>query len=337
MKENLSDLANMIDEDFDHATQNLLKEAGGRFQPDQPDDEIALIRGGYQRLIGELQNRKRELAMPENDRLVEMLAEATDLMGKVGNTKDFSLDARFFAATAQLGAERIRTEPTEGCEFTVENLMGLMRDIQFKTAATERPGETVASIGLKTWSALGREVRRSWRGALIIDHMLGPFSFEQRRQINPQDQDLNPRKRGERRQREVAPVVEAKALDEATIAEQREKLNETTKNVMQVHECLQDLGEAVPLFRFIIHPTKFDRSVENLFYVAFLISNGHARLYHDNKDEEIMLECVDDEEREEKGGSDMSTVKHQHIFTLTMTKWRQMIQRYQLRKPMIDL
>ena len=43
----------------------------------------------------------------------------------------------------------------------------------------------------------------------------------------------------------------------------------------QIERILQDLdGEPVNIFKFIINPNDFGQSVENLFYLSFLIRDG---------------------------------------------------------------
>ncbi len=68
--------------------------------------------------------------------------------------------------------------------------------------------------------------------------------------------------------------------------------NETTKNVAivstpfpkqihpdrppQLQKLLNDNPEPINLFKFIINPNDFAQSVENIFYLSFLIRDGHV-------------------------------------------------------------
>jgi hypothetical protein len=54
--------------------------------------------------------------------------------------------------------------------------------------------------------------------------------------------------------------------------------NETAANVLAVEGILSRIGEEVNLFRFVINPNDFAESVENIFYLSFLIRDGKCSL-----------------------------------------------------------
>ena len=57
--------------------------------------------------------------------------------------------------------------------------------------------------------------------------------------------------------------------------------DEELKAVMLKHNLADDSG--IPLFRFVVNPKSFGQTVENLFYVSFLIKDGSAGLGSDTK------------------------------------------------------
>jgi uncharacterized FlaG/YvyC family protein len=57
---------------------------------------------------------------------------------------------------------------------------------------------------------------------------------------------------------------------------------EVVKTIMDKHGIADDGG--VPLFRFCFNPTSFGQTVENLFYVSFLIRDGSAGISMDSDD-----------------------------------------------------
>lgn len=66
--------------------------------------------------------------------------------------------------------------------------------------------------------------------------------------------------------------------------------NETTKLVKKIYEKLEGIGgeEGVSLFKFAINPESFSDSVENLFYISFLVRDGKVSI-EDNQDGIPML------------------------------------------------
>ena len=82
--------------------------------------------------------------------------------------------------------------------------------------------------------------------------------------------------------------------------------NETSKNVIhvrdfsvsllmylnslaQVESVLDRQTEKINMFRLIINPESFGQSVENLFYLSFLIRDGKAALEFDEKTAEPVV------------------------------------------------
>jgi hypothetical protein len=64
-------------------------------------------------------------------------------------------------------------------------------------------------------------------------------------------------------------------LREEDIARQE---NETTKNVMQINSILEQLNRKVNLFELVINPESFGQTVENIFYLSFLVRDGKASI-----------------------------------------------------------
>jgi len=54
---------------------------------------------------------------------------------------------------------------------------------------------------------------------------------------------------------------------------------------------LEDEGAAINLFKFVVNPEDFAQSVENIFYLSFLIRDGKVAL--DNKEgEPVICACL---------------------------------------------
>ena len=69
--------------------------------------------------------------------------------------------------------------------------------------------------------------------------------------------------------------VESAQLTEDEI---RKSENETTKHVKHVYGCLKAANGPVNYFVFVTNPKSFSQTIENIFYVAFLVRDGRATL-----------------------------------------------------------
>lgn len=172
------------------------------------------------------------------------------------------------------------------------------------------------------WDLLGRKAVRRSRRAVTTDHLLGPL-------------EVSYNKRKVKRRREVdtsGPVAKPVVMrtDEVAVS-----ANETTAQVKEINKRLMQVGgrEGVNLFRFVINPHSFSDTVENLFYVSFLIRDGLAALDTENeKDEPMLFSC----ESATKEDHDNGVRRRQIVLELDMPVWRQLIEEYDIRTSMIE-
>lgn len=161
--------------------------------------------------------------------------------------------------------------------------------------------------------------------------------------------DLQPRekvvKTAMRRTREAdGPVVKPKVLDLKNKEENDEQnLNkETSDNVMKVYGILDGIG-SFPFYHFITDPTSFAKTVENLFYVSFLIRDNRARLFIPEmaaSTNELFIEAIVPEDEDEEGAEEareQTSEMHQMVFGMTEKLWHKNIERYNIVKPFISI
>ncbi|KAE8378596.1 Nse4 C-terminal-domain-containing protein [Aspergillus bertholletiae] len=105
---------------------------------------------------------------------------------------------------------------------------------------------------------------------------------------------------------------------------------EMVQEVMAKHHVADDGG--VPLFHFCINPRSFGQSVENLFYVSFLVRDGTVGIQVDSRELPTLhaAKPYAPNEAQKKG-----VQKHQAIFSLDFETWRDLIEVYDIKESII--
>ncbi|PYH98491.1 nuclear protein Qri2/Nse4 [Aspergillus ellipticus CBS 707.79] len=106
--------------------------------------------------------------------------------------------------------------------------------------------------------------------------------------------------------------------------------DEMVQDVMAKHNVADDGG--VPLFHFCINPNSFGQSVENLFYVSFLVRDGLVGISVDSRGLPTLHAAKPHapSEAQKKG-----VQKHQAIFTLDFETWQDLTQVYDIKESII--
>ncbi|EDU42537.1 conserved hypothetical protein [Pyrenophora tritici-repentis Pt-1C-BFP] len=97
--------------------------------------------------------------------------------------------------------------------------------------------------------------------------------------------------------------------------------------------AMTEQGEpAVSLLDFAINPKEFGQTVENLFYISFLVREGNAKIVKDEAGLPLLLPAQPrgvSEQRED------NVQKHQAVFSLDYPSWQMFIQAFDIRVPLI--
>ncbi|KAJ5099455.1 nuclear protein Qri2/Nse4 [Penicillium argentinense] len=208
------------------------------------------------------------------------------------------------------------------------------------------------------WDWLGRAACLPFSGRPAVSgFLLGPLSVEKRsrqfkersqhERIDPskaiQPQDLQQRDLGEQESfnlTEICSDINHRLAETITEREKEvdEKLNrlsgEPTPEVVQ--KVMDESGIAdnggIPFFSFCINPHSFGQSVENLFYVSFLVRDGNAGISTDSRGLPTLhsAQPYAPSEAVRRG-----IHKHQAIFHLDFDNWREIIDVFGIKECII--
>ncbi|CAK7242931.1 MAG: hypothetical protein STHCBS139747_004434 [Sporothrix thermara] len=135
-----------------------------------------------------------------------------------------------------------------------------------------------------------------------------------------------------------------------------------------VRQLLSQIGihsnGGVDLIRFAVNPLSFSQTVENLFYISFLVRDGRAGLTYDHTGLPSIfpteaedgggerVQAINGGRRRDGGGGERQrrrradadegndepedTQRHQMILSIDMAMWKQMIELFQIEEPMIE-
>ncbi|KAH9946583.1 Nse4 C-terminal-domain-containing protein [Amylocystis lapponica] len=291
------------------------------YDPDQDPEERRALRRDYRDLNKLAEDAQSNEFTP--DQLAENVRRADLLFDKVKGTSEATLDSQFLLRATQLGAAKARAMKSGAGAFDLDDFvarlvtfMGGRKSVQLNDDSDndddDDNGEPL------DWERIGRRALAKSRRVPVMDFMLGPLSIEQKKRNAAKRSKLEKNKNDEKKPQEITE-------DDITRSE-----NETTKNVATLERILETTGE-VNLFKFIINPDDFGQSVENLFYISFLIRDGKCVLETNKEAEPIVYLCAQPTEEDYSSG----LRKQQLIMEFDMATWRRAIEVFNITEPMI--
>jgi len=169
------------------------------------------------------------------------------------------------------------------------------------------------------WERIGRKALAKSRRVPIMDFMLGPLAVEQKKRAVAKRARFEKNKADERKPQE---------LREEDIARSE---NETTKHVIDIRNLLMEQNGPVNLFRFVINPSDFAQSVENMFYLSFLIRDGECALEIEEDGEPVIFIC----EQPQLSDYQEGLKKQQIVFEFDVKTWEEAIKVFNITEVII--
>lgn len=112
----------------------------------------------------------------------------------------------------------------------------------------------------------------------------------------------------------------AKGVDAFNKEYNDDMTEDDTQDLMRKHH-IADVEGGVPLFDFVVNPKSFGQTVENMFYVSFLIKEGTAGLEFDSRGMPV-LQAAEPKTLQER----QKLPRNQAVFTLDFEMWKEIIE-----------
>ncbi|TGO37420.1 hypothetical protein BHYA_0098g00440 [Botrytis hyacinthi] len=123
--------------------------------------------------------------------------------------------------------------------------------------------------------------------------------------------------------------VQAKAFD-AVELEATEDMSEEDGIALREKYGISE-NCSIAYFKFVINPFSFGQTIENMFYVSFLVRDGKVEVEIDSDG----LPYIGVRDPKDNGSSS-HTARHQAVLSLDMQDWQEMINLFDIKEPMID-
>ncbi|KAJ7271228.1 Nse4 C-terminal-domain-containing protein [Mycena rebaudengoi] len=293
------------------------------YDPDQDPQEKRLVRRGYRSLHKAIANNDSHQYNVEE--LRNGVVEANTLFDRVKNPQEATLDSSFLVRTAAINNQKARALKAGTGSFDVEDFIAKLVHFMggnrapFEVPSDDSDAEERDDDRPLEWARIGRRALAKSRRVPAMGFMLGPLSIEQKlRASNKQ------RAKFEKNEEDQTKPQELREED----IERAE--NETTKNVATVRTVMYEVGE-INLFKLVINPQSFAQSVENIFYLSFLIRDAQAAFQINEEGEPLVLLCEEPTLEDIKLG----VRKQQLIFEFDMETWRRAIEVFNITESCI--
>ncbi|KAF8556101.1 hypothetical protein OG21DRAFT_1459890 [Imleria badia] len=284
------------------------------YDPDQDAAEKRDIRKKYRLLEKKTGGASKHLRPQDHDAddLAGQVAEADALFLKVKNPTEATLDSTVLRNVSSISAQKARAMKLGSAAFDMDDFVSkLITYMGGRQRFEDEDGDDMEGVeeGTLDWDKIGRKALAKSRRVPVTGFMLGPLALEQKKRGPVKRQKQDQVQEEERRPQEIK-EEDIKRSD-----------NETTKNVLKIKQILENTGP-INLFRFIVNPNDFAQSVENLFYLSFVIRDGECAFEINEEGEPVVMLCEQPSMEDRAGG----VHARQIVMEFDMATWKRAIE-----------
>ncbi|XP_021030746.1 EP300-interacting inhibitor of differentiation 3 [Mus caroli] len=289
------------------------------------------IRRQYRQLIYTVQQNREDIVNTASDSLSEALEEANVLFDGVSRTREAALDAQFLVLASDLGKEKAKQLNTDMNFFNPIafcDLLLVFVGFNWVEEECKEFGDCDDSIVLSFWVLLHEEATSWMLRAETFHFIFGSFKAER----SARKPRLGYHKRACKMEGSGDMPTKLKRLDVHANQETTEKEVERILGLLQTY--FQKYPDTpVSYFEFVIDPNSFSRTVENIFYVSFIIRDGFARIRLD-QDRLPILEPTNVSQVDEESDSYLYCRK-QGVISLSLQDWKNIVSTFEISEAMI--
>jgi len=285
---------------------------------EKDEKKRAEIRRSYRKLMGDIARTEESLVSQteDNDELLGYLREGDELFSHVTGPEECLMDAQVVRNLSRICRQQVHQMSANinqfRCEEYAEKLRGSLN--------------MHSSLDSKKWLQLGQQAKSMFRRSPSLNFMYGALSA-----VEPQAGEERLR---ERRGRQKTELRETEAL---TLQQTETEENITDRIVQRVFKRLVEIfreNEKKPVnyFEFVLHPTNFGKSVENMFHVSFLIKENKAGISICPDTKMPLIYPIS--AKQKAATEEVETV--QVVMNWNVSKWKKLVNDLEITTPMIS-
>ncbi|KAG8747115.1 nuclear protein [Ceratobasidium sp. 414] len=295
------------------------------YDPDMPEAMKRQVRVEYRQLMEATAENGKDAKRINMAEMEQVLSKANDAFTRVKGPSEAIFDSHLLLNIAAQVSQKAKSlkhdaggfDDTDFVAQLVTFLGGRRADAQQQQEGSESEEEHDHGQWL-AWNKLTSRAMASSRAAPAMDFMLGPLSVE------PKKRQATQRAKLDKNQKvEIQP-------EELVAADLKRSENETSENIKTVYKRLEQC-QRINFFKFIINPHSFGQSVENMFYVSFMIRDAKIAFEVEN-DEPIIYAC-DPPEQAEYATGEIS--KRQLVMELDVATWKRAIEVFNITESIV--
>ncbi|KFD46655.1 hypothetical protein M513_12464 [Trichuris suis] len=280
------------------------------------------VRGSFHQLLSLIENMKLDSAPFDANRLSEIMSESNSLLQLVDRPYECSLDTSVVKGVAEIMLEGSSGLSTNLREFNPEEFGSKL--IAFVSGRNDESTFAYLDIlnsDFNKWAAFGADC------AAQMHLVSAPLSYHCLSANSGAEVGLAKRKRRRRSGSAESPI--AGSVRRVVLESASQEADTTTRACEHVYNHLKrayrnNKKKPVDFFRFILHPTKFSTTVENLFHLTFLVHDGLVNMVANESG--ISLEPLKPHGRfqsaEQRLSNDDNSKAAQSVLSLSVREWK---------------
>ncbi|KAF4548765.1 Nse4-like protein [Elsinoe fawcettii] len=341
------------------------------YDPKQDERERREIKRKSRALERDFHENRDDYLRGDNDGLTDTIVQANAIFKGVKQTSDATTDSRLLVSVSDITHRKSAQLALSDNATGVDVDEFVSKVISYTQRAAEENGTTASQrrraddedddTVLLDWSCLGARACFPYNSRPPVpSFLLGPLSVQKRVRAPTQ---RRARQRDDGRQETQPENIERHGLpnsDNSTVQAackqiKRRLIEHCTRamSIAQEEANREDLSDAEvnrllrkhritsyggpPLFDFVINPKSFGQTVENLFYVSFLIKEGEMGV---EMDEDGLPALVNrnqqaDGDVNENSKDKVERTRHQAVFGIDYGTWQKLVEAYDIKDSLI--
>ncbi|KFD64154.1 hypothetical protein M514_12464 [Trichuris suis] len=280
------------------------------------------VRGSFHQLLSLIENMKLDSAPFDANRLSEIMSESNTLLQLVDRPYECSLDTSVVKGVANRMLEGSAGLSTSLREFSAEEFgCKLIAFVSGRNDESTFAYLDILNSDFNKWAAFGADC------AAQMHLVSAPLSYHCLSANSGAEVGLAKRKRRRRSGSAESPI--AGSVRRVVLESASQEADTTTRACEHVYNHLKrayrnNKKKPVDFFRFILHPTKFSTTVENLFHLTFLVHDGLVNMVANESG--ISLEPLKPHGRfqsaEQRLSNDDNSKAAQSVLSLSVREWK---------------